>query len=268
MLGLPMIETRFLQGLASFVLRSNRLLSAVAFFLVPLGVLSGNATGQGLETNTEINESLTRSTISLKGIVTAQQKYSFTVSSDGKEYKVKLAENASVGLLMNRPYFDWKAEKVFVQPIDPKAVPGGDDDQDATDADKGNRIGYSLPATQLYLIAKFRNPSQMERVLKAKEIRLNLYLLSPSDLGRHEPTEDELYLAGKVVTGKPGGLVTIETDGKKYRARLGFRAATMNGFSVADLKPDQTQVSLTGVVDLETGWVTATNLAFQPIEKK
>ncbi|MGB7328480.1 MAG: hypothetical protein WBD31_26625, partial [Rubripirellula sp.] len=210
--------------------------------------------------------------ISLKGIVTAQQKYSFTLTADGRDYKIKLAEDASVGLLMNRPYFDWKAERVFVEAVDPDAIPATEDESETerreSSAGKGARVGYVLPTKQFFLIAKFRNPTQMERVMTAKEIRLNLYLLSPVDLGRHEPNEDELYLAGKVATGKSGGLVTVETDSETYKVRLGFRTATMNGFSIADLKPGQTHVTLTGSVDRDSGTVIATSVGFQPIEKK
>ena len=141
MLSLPMIESRFPRTQSRLVLSLICQLSAVLFFVTSLELVSGIATAQSIDQINGPNAQSTPPTISLKGIVTAQQKYSFTVLSDGKEYNVKLAENASVGLLMNRPYFDWKAEKVFVQPIDPNAIPDGSENEDANDSDKSNRIG-------------------------------------------------------------------------------------------------------------------------------
>ncbi|MEL7497813.1 MAG: hypothetical protein AAFN77_09400 [Planctomycetota bacterium] len=195
----------------------------------------------------------------LKGTVVAKQKYSVTVATKEKEYRVRLGENASVALLMNKPFFDWKANRVYVE------IPGSA--TQTSTSKKPERVGYAFPAEQLFLIAKFRNAAQMKRIMATKEKRINLYLISPTDLGNHEPTEDELYISGKLTVGKNDRAISLETDQQTHRVRLGFRTATMNGFSIAELKPNKTRITLTGVKDEVTGDIIASRLAFEPIEK-
>ena len=49
---------------------------------------------------------------------------------------------------------------------------------------------------------------------------------------------------------------------------LGFRFATMNGFSINQLKPNQTQVFLTGTRGKNDGEILTSRILFQPVQKK
>lgn len=206
--------------------------------------------------------------VSIEGIVVDQQKYSVTVRTDDKDYQVKLAENATVGLRMNRPFFDWEAGKVFVEALAVDQDPATAGLELKTDKSKVEKVGFVLPNQQLFLIAKFRNLAHLKRVMKGKEKRMNYYLLSPEDLGQHEPSKDELFVAGKLTTGKNDAPITLETNQQKHRVRLGFRFATMNGFSIAELKKDQTRVTLTGTIEESTGHLIASSVAFHPLKQK
>lgn len=241
----------------------------LAFIIIGcLTGLSAFVTPIYAQTETELPVAETdKSMVSIDGIVVDQQKYSITVRTADKDYQVKLAANATVGLRMNRPFFDWEAGKVFVEALAADQDPATAGLEPEADKSKVEKVGFILPNKQLFLIAKFRNLAHLKRVMKGKEKRMNFYLLSPEDLGQHEPTEDELFVAGKLTTGKNNAPITLQTDQQKHRVRLGFRFATMNGFSIAELKKNQTRVTLSGTLDETTGSLIASSVAFHPLKK-
>lgn len=196
--------------------------------------------------------------ITLKGVVIAQKKYSFRVESDGRFFDVKPRDDARIALLLNKPYFDWKARTVVVE-AKPK--------NGSVSPDKPARISFPIPTEPLYVIARFRSAAQLDKWKSTKDKRLNYYLISPEKIANHDPTEDERYIAGRLLPGKSNSTATIETDEKKYRVKLGFRTATMNGFSIADLKPYKTKITLSGVKSETTNQVIASSIAFEPIQK-
>lgn len=239
----------------------RRLSSNLRWGLCPLVILATSLSCLAQQPTTTVvspEEATSPEPVSLKGVVVAQKKYSFTVEAQGKRYQVKLGEDANIALLMNKPFFDWKKESVGVELKAKNSA--------AQTSEKLRRIQFKLPSKTLYVIAKFRSSEQLKAWQASKDKRLNYYLVTPDKLDLHEPTDDELYISGKITPDKKKPLVVLETEQNRYRVRLGFRTATMNGFSIADLQPQQTRVTLSGVIEKSTGNIVADSVAFEPVK--
>ena len=193
--------------------------------------------------------------IRIEGIVTERKKYSIRVRQDDQEFDVKLTDDVAIALKMNRPWYDWDNQQVVVDAIDENVA--------QTDL---KRVGVPLPAKQLFLISRLGNAQTMRSTMAEEVKRLNFYLVTPEDTGQHKPTEDEPFLSGKLsVENKQPHLIVND---EKIQVMLGFRFATMNGFSVNQLKPNQTQVFLTGTRGKNEFEIVTSRILFQPIQKR
>ena len=195
--------------------------------------------------------------IQIQGMVTGRKKYSFTVKHGTTEYQVKLADGAPVGLKMNKPWFDWDNEQVVVDAMN---FTSGSNPIAATPA---KRVAVKLPAKQLFLISRLGDPAKMKETMSADVKRLNFYLVTPEDPGEHLPTAKEPFISGALsVKDKK---TQVEIDGQTMPVMLGFRYATMNGFSINHLEPNKTQVFLTGVWSDGESEILATRILFEPV---
>jgi hypothetical protein len=195
--------------------------------------------------------------IRVEGIVVDQKKYSIKVKSGDKEYSVSLANGAAIGLKMNKPWYDWKNDQVVVDAV---PFPAASDDV------AKKRVPIKFPAKDLYLISRFADRATLNDVMSKNVKRLNFYLVTPEDQGQHMPTEKEPYISGKLNVDKKD--LKLKVDDSSLLIRLGFRFATMNGFSINELKPQTTQVFLSGVEGKNPGEIVASRILFQPIERK
>lgn len=195
--------------------------------------------------------------IQIQGLVTGRKKYSFTVKQDKTEYTVKLSAGAPVGLKMNKPWFDWNNDRVVV---DAMSFPTG---SNPASANPNKRVALKLPAKKLYLISRLGDAARMKETMAAEVKRLNFYLVTPNDPGQHFPTADEPYLSGGLSV--KDNKVRVDVNEQMLPVILGFRYATMNGFSIVHLEPNQTQVFLSGVLADGQREIQATSVLFQPV---
>jgi hypothetical protein len=210
-------------------------------------------------TNATDESATTPTTIKLDGLVTDRKKYSFTVTRGGTQYKIKLAENASVGLKMNKPWFDMENKQVVVDALTYDL----DSSSVNLKVDSGKRFPVKFPSENLFLISRFGDESKIKQFKSAKKKRLNFYLITPEDVGQNSPTKEKPYLSGALKFDKQ--VAEVVTDEDSFPVLLGFRYATMNGFSIAQMEPNKTQVFLTGVwADGETE-IVASRVLFQPV---
>lgn len=190
-------------------------------------------------------------------MVTGRKKYSFTVLQRGTEYTVRLANRAPIGLKMNKPWFDWENEQVVVDAI---VFPT---DSNGLNASPPKRVAIKFPAKKLFLLSRLGDAARMKETMSAEVKRLNFYLVTPEDPGQHFPTAEQPYLSGTLSV--KDNKVRVEVNEQVLPILLGFRYATMNGFSISQLEPNKTQVSLSGVwADGETE-ILATSILFEPV---
>lgn len=192
--------------------------------------------------------------IRIEGVVTNRKKYSIRVKEGDQEFDVKLTDGVAIALKMNRPWYDWKNQRVVVDAVD----------KNVALADL-KRVGVPLPAQKLFLISRLGNAKTMQATMAQEIKRLNFYLVTPEDTEHHQPTEDEPFLAGELFVENDQPYVIV--NDKKLSVMLGFRFATMNGFSVNQLKPDQTQVFLTGTREKNEHEILTSRILFQPVQK-
>lgn len=164
------------------------------------------------------------------GRVTAKSDFGFEVKTkDGEVIKVSVSETTDFAMRLASPWFSGQHRMVAV---DGKVQPDG----------KRERISYSLPKGQLYLLVQFRNPAQRDRILKQPTWRLNNYLISDQPIDSFLPADKELLLAGKLDL-ENSSLIIGE---KSWPITLGHRRATLRGRSFADIVADDTVVLVTG----------------------
>lgn len=193
--------------------------------------------------------------ILIQGLVTKRKKYSFTVKQNNKEFEVKLASQAPIALRMNKPWYDWRNEQVVVDAV---SFPNESEES------SNKRVGIKLPAKDLYLISRFSDADQMTQIMSANIKRLNFYLITPEDQGQHWPTKDRPYISG-ALSIKKNQQLRLNVEDQSVSVRLGFRYATMNGFSIMDLEPNKTQVFIAGKPGAAENEVLATRVLFQPV---
>lgn len=197
----------------------------------------------------------TKTSIQLQGIVTSRKKYSFTVKQGDTEYTVKPANGAPIGLKMNKPWFDWGNNQVVVDAVPIRLT--------AANGDSLKRVALRLPAEKLFLISRLGDAAKMKRTMSAEVKRINFYLITPEDPGPHFPTDEQPYISGELSIKDNSPALKIKDD--VLPLKLGFRYATMNGFSIAQLEPDKTQVFLSGTWHDGDDKIIATRILFQPI---
>ena len=195
------------------------------------------------------------SIVRINGVVTERKKYSFFVRQGKKEYTVKLGRGAPVALKMNRPWFDWQNHKVVVDAVSfPEDI----------EPNSSGRVSVKLPAKHLFLISRFSNAKVMNQVMSVDVKRINFYLVTPDDPGHHFPTAQRPYIAGAVGPGTED-TAQLQINDQSVPVKLGFRYATMSGFSITQLEPEKTQVFLTGNRDPGSNEITASRVLFQPV---
>jgi len=165
------------------------------------------------------------------GRVTSKSELGIQVQTkDGETIQIKVNESTDFALRMASPWFEAKTREVVV---------------DGTMGANGqrNRITYSLPKGQLYLLAQFRSDTHRDRILNQPSWRINNYLVSDQPIESVVPAGEDLLLAGKLDLEKSELIV-----GDQSRPIvLGFRGATLRGRSFADIIAGDTVVLVTGV---------------------
>ena len=227
---------------------------------LPLGLLVAFASagvGQVL-TPPEKTEVVATKAVSIEGVVSEQKKYSFRVKTGDKEFVVKPTANAIFTLRMNKPIYDFTNHRVRVL----KSISAFGSQLDS--AKKPGRVTFDLPQ-QLYVISRFDNPQQMERVMGQKVKRINNYLLASQHNGDVHPNESQMLIGGQLTPGGETTVANLKIEDKTYSVMLGHRNASMTGFSIIDLKPLATEVFVWGNSDSE-GNVLANRIEFRPIE--
>ncbi len=199
--------------------------------------------------------------IKIEGVVSDQKKYSFIVKSKDQRYVVKPTPNAVFTLRMNKPIFDFPNRQVRVL----KSNSSLESEQAESKGTPG-RVAFELPET-LYVVSRFEHAQQMQRVMTSKVKRINNYLLTSQKMGDIHPSEDQLFIGGELSPGTEATVAKLVIADKTYSVMLGHRKASMTGFSIADMQPQDTEVYIWGQVDADNS-ITAHRIEFRPIVSK
>ena len=177
-----------------------------------------------------------------------------------------MRENTAIGLKMTKPWFDWTNGQVVVDST-PVSDAGVFETKSAPNQKKAAqpRVAFKLPSEKLFLISKLSDTEHLERFRSSSPKWINFYLVTPENIGNHMPTKDELYVSGKIVVGKKQQ-VDLQVGSETMPMKLGFRNATMNGFSIEEIKAGCTKVVLSGMLNTDNS-ILANSLVFEPVHQ-
>ena len=186
--------------------------------------------------------------IALLGTEVKVKKYSFVIDVGDGKHTIKLAKGAKLELRLHKPLYKPEANKLLV------LLPGTDESP--------AREEIQLPES-LFVRMKFTHQNQMNRIWSANPKRLNNYRLSPMPF---PPAGQELAISGQLVVGQDGDRYRLKTgDETEHDIILGQHNASMDGFTIQDLKPMTTQVKVEGVKKPDA--IIASKAAFWPTGK-
>ena len=198
-------------------------------------------------------------TVNIQGVVVDTKKYSFTVKTKDGMVTVKPTEKAIVTLRLNRPSIDLEKSRVRVFRSAPTSQ-----ESDSEAAGKAEPIFYDLPQP-VYMVSKFKDSGQVKRIMGMKVKRINNYLLTGTNPGDLDPTEKQLLIGGEIKPSKDATNLNLEVGDKAYPVKLGFRRASMTGFSINALVPNETEVFIWGTVEADQS-ILSNRIEFQPIQ--
>ncbi len=188
--------------------------------------------------------------VRVDGIVTGRRKYSFTLKGLERDYEVFVPNGTVIGLRLTRPSFDWPNHQLLLTiPIS------------AVDGDAANNKVFKFPLPKpLILTAIFDGSDQKQRAMGADIKRINKFALSSETSPN---LKSPLVLQGEVLPGEDGETLQLKTDSASHKIILGRRHGTLSGFSILDLKPNITDVFVTGEFDGEK--LYADSIEFAPV---
>ena len=202
-----------------------------------------------------VAEANSQQAITISGTVTDLKKYSFKISTDdNREYQVRLAPQAPIVLQMNKPWFDWEKDRIVVSSNSPTDL----------ENEKPERIAYPVSTDRLYVVSQFKNARHMKRMVAKTPLRLSHYLLTLTKQHEHLPTESEHYISGKLTEMGANNSAQLKIGDQKISVLLGHREATIDGFTIQQLLPQTTHVTLTGTID-KNSEIVAQQILFYPI---
>lgn len=219
------------------------------------------------------------SVISIEGLVEAIEEDSVQLKTKWGSIIVRVTDSTSMGLKLNKPWFDWENWRVYVdQDLIRDSMEQMEFSADGNTRDAAvinttaaissepTRIGFDLPAKRLHVISRFQRKQRLIKFLDQKEIRISYYLVTPEDMGEHYPTLGRPYIAGPIQETGEHNEVSLQIDGKQVVAKLGFQTGTINGFSLAAIQPQQTWMILSGTPN-QNHEIVASSLLFFPVKQ-
>lgn len=164
------------------------------------------------------------------GRVTLKSESGFQIrESNGEVIDVAVDQSTDFAMRLSSPWYSGVHRMVAV---DGKLQSDG----------KRERISFSLPKGQLYLLVQFRSVSQRDRIMKQPTWRVNNYLISDQPIESVIPDGKGLLLAGELDL-ENSALIVGE---KSWPIVLGHRSATLRGRNFDDIVAGETVALVTG----------------------
>lgn len=174
----------------------------------------------------------------LDGVVTAKKKYSFTVSSDGRSHTVRLLPSTIVAARIIRPELDWQAG--VVRGIIPASAPDGRGANHLT-------VEFPLPKP-VYFRHQFESAEAMQKQLDSPTIHLKEPILSRNRLPDANTAGETPEWTGELQPGRKPNQFQANIDGEPRLIEASWSTLVLEGFTLLDLKPLESDVFINGEV--------------------
>lgn len=184
--------------------------------------------------------------IMVDGLVLDRQKYSFTLQTPERQYKVSIPNGTPMLMKLTKPQFDLTNKTVSVSLM--LSSPDGIHENNQV-------LTWPLP-DPLFVSSMFRNEQEMKDAMSGQVRTLDRYVVSdrPVEVG-------DLSFGGELSASRTPGQYFIDDNGGVYSVKLGTRRGLLHGFTITDLKPMQTSVWVQGNMNGDT--LVASRIRFE-----
>lgn len=255
------------------------IVSVSTLFFVTIALLPPLQGIQETDLSSAVDSNELPSVISIEGLVEAIEEDSVQLKTKWGLITVRVTESTSIGLKLNKPWFDWESWRVYVdQDLIRDSMEKTEFSADGNTRDtaainttaaisiESTRIGFDLPAKRLHVISRFQRKQRLIKFLDQKENRISYYLVTPEDMGEHYPTLGRPFIAGPIQETGEQNEAVLQIDGKQVVAKLGFQTGTINGYTLAAMQPQQTWMILSGTPN-QNHEIIASSLLFYPVKR-
>lgn len=182
----------------------------------------------------------------IEGAVVNQKKYSIVVATAQGDVEIAIPDSVAVERILVRPRFDWDDSLIR---CDSNAArkEAQDGEERATPAE----ISIDKP---LFIEGWFAHRNEFERLWGGDKKSLVRYRLTNNPRAPQQPSAEDLRLFGQIMDIDERNEASIQIGDDLYRVRLGDREAFCSGFSILDLRPEDTEVSI-HVEKIDGYWV-------------
>jgi len=166
------------------------------------------------------------------GVVIEQRKYSIRIASGMDDIEIVIPDKIPIDQRLDRPRIDL-ASNVVLQELLASQEPG---------AAIPVEVQENLPEP-LGLTAEFAHISERRRIMGENPKKLVRYRLLPFNELPSEP-ENELLLAGKVLSVNERGQLVLQTAAEELLVELGNRDGRLGARTIVDLRPFESEVEI------------------------
>lgn len=182
----------------------------------------------------------------IEGAVVNQKKYSIVVATAQGDFEVAIPDSVAVERILVRPRFDWEGSLIRCE-----SNPTRKDTQDDEEQAKPAEISIDKP---MFIEGWFAHRNEFERLWGGNKKSLVRYRLTNNPRPPQQPSDDDLRLFGQIMDIDERNEASLQIGDDLYRVRLGDREAFCSGFSILDLRPEDTEVSI-NVEQIDGRWV-------------
>lgn len=176
----------------------------------------------------------------VEGIVRERKKYSFVIKGPDQDYNVRLSARTEILARLPGPNLDWKKRTVGY--VIPMSSPTGR----STD---NQRVEFKI-AARAFVRKKFKTDAERVTTTRREPFEILEPIISQSkSLTTSYGNNDSLELIGEIEPTSTPGIFELAIESKKHRARLGNKLVRLDGFSIVDLLPVETEVFVNGFRD-------------------
>lgn len=188
------------------------------------------------------------SKIEFEGLVTGLKKYSLEVTGPDQSWQVRIGKDTALALKCSSPRIDFEKSEAWV------GIEGAD-----------NKFKAYKFKTPLYVQAQFSHQHQLKRIMSEAVKRFPTYALSNEPFAP-ATNRRQIFLAGKLEPGETGRQLKMTTDAGDTHQVLLSKHGEWLGFTLSDLRKNQTVVRISGKVNAKQQ-IIARKILFWPVKK-
>ncbi|MBX3418619.1 MAG: hypothetical protein KF851_13525 [Pirellulaceae bacterium] len=178
----------------------------------------------------------TQNSREFEGTVVVQRKYGIVVAAGEERFDIAIPGTVAIEQVLTRPKFAWDLGLIRIS---------NDTANNGDENDESDEQILELPISKpLYIEGWFAHRSEFERLWSGNKKTLVRYRLTGDPQNSQLPTNESLRLSGEILDINERNEATIRFGEVTEQIRLGDREAVCSGFTILDLRSDETAVTI------------------------